>query len=317
MMNVMATVDPRAVVPQLFTGFLLRRAYLVTRQQAEACVDEDANLRDFPVMTLVDTVGAMSQRRLGELMNLDRTTIGKLVDALEAKGWLARERDPRDRRSYALRLTAEGRTALAALQESLDRGEASLVRRLSGEERKRLLDELRDLLAGDATVDIEGLGDRCGYLIARAHHAMFRRATDALRPLGLTPRDLGLLSALSSAQPCSQQRLAAIMGISAPAVLAFIDELEGSGLVVRRRNPSDRRAYDLTLTSAGTAKLTAARVVALDLQADVAKTLGVDVDEDLRGLLSKVIGAPALSASAEIAQGLAGDRAHTVDLAAS
>ena len=41
-------------------------------------------------MTLIGDAGAMSQRQLGELLNLNRTTTGKLVDALESKGWLVR-----------------------------------------------------------------------------------------------------------------------------------------------------------------------------------------------------------------------------------
>jgi DNA-binding MarR family transcriptional regulator len=119
---------------------------------------------------------------------------------------------------------------------------------------------------------------------------MFHRATAALEPLGLSPRDFGVLSALSTAQPCSQQRLAAIMGVSAPAVLAFVDELEAAGLVSRRRNRADRRAYDLTLTQEGRDVLGKARAVALEMQAGIARTLGAGPDQDLRDLLEKVIG---------------------------
>jgi DNA-binding MarR family transcriptional regulator len=118
---------------------------------------------------------------------------------------------------------------------------------------------------------------------------MFHRATAALQPLGLSPRDFGVLAALATAQPCSQQRLAAIMGVSAPAALAFVDELESAGLVSRRRNETDRRAYDLTLTEKGTAVLDQARSVALELQATITRTLGPGADQDLRDLLGKVI----------------------------
>ena len=290
MIGVMAPVDARSVVPQQFTGFLLRRAYVVSREHAEACIGEDSTVREVPALTLIGDDGAISQRRLGELLNLNRTTTGKLVDALESKGWLVRARDAHDRRSYALRLTEEGRQILAGLHRSLDLGEAHLTKPLTPAEQQRLAAELRQLLVGDATLAIQGLGNRCGYLIARAHRLMFRRAALALAPLGLTPRDFGILSALSIAQPCSQQRLAAIMGVSAPAVLAFVDELDSAGLVSRRRNEADRRAYDLTLTETGTAVLDEARGTALDLQATIARTLGPGADEDLRALLGKVIG---------------------------
>jgi DNA-binding MarR family transcriptional regulator len=289
MMDVMGEVEARGVVPQQFTGFLLRRAYVVSREHAQACIGEDTTVREVPALTLIRDDGAISQRRLGELLNLNRTTTGKLVDALEAKGLIVRDRDAHDRRSYALRLTDEGRRILSVLHRSLDKGEAHLTQPLTPAEHERLTAALQELLAGDATVSIQGLGNRCGYLIARAHRMMFHRATDALEPLGLSPRDFGVLSALAMAQPCSQQRLAAIMGVSAPGVLAFVDELEAAGLVSRRRNAADRRAYDLTLTEEGLAVLDKARAVALELQAGIARTLGPGPDQDLRDLLEKVI----------------------------
>jgi DNA-binding MarR family transcriptional regulator len=230
----MGEVDSRGVVPQQFTGFLLRRAYVVSREHAQACIGEDTTVREVPALTLIRDDGAISQRRLGELLNLNRTTIGKLVDTLEAKRLIVRDRDSHDRRSYALRLTDEGARVLSRLHRFLEMGEAHLTQPLTPAEHERLTAALRELLAGDATVSIQGLGNRCGYLIARAHRMMFHRATAALQPLGLSPRDFGVLSALSTAQPCSQQRLAAIMGVSAPAVLAFVDELEAAGLVSRR-----------------------------------------------------------------------------------
>ncbi len=285
----MAEEDAPGWGPQQLTGFLLRRAYVVCREHAQACIGEDSTVRDVPALTLIRDDGAISQRRLGELLNLNRTTTGKLVDALESRGLIVRDRDAHDRRSYALRLTEHGRQVLSDLHYSLEAGEAHLTQPLTRSEHERLGTALRELLADDATVAIEGLGNRCGYLIARAHRMMFARAAGALAPLGLTPRDFGVLAALAIAQPCSQQRLAAILGVSAPAVLAFVDDLEESGLVSRRRNAADRRAYDLTLTDRGTALLGEARTVALELQATVARTLGPAADQDLRDLLGKVI----------------------------
>jgi DNA-binding MarR family transcriptional regulator len=298
MIVAMSTIDAGGVVPQQFTGFLLRRAYVVSRAHAEACIGEDATVRDVPALTLIRDEEAISQRRLGELLNLNRTTIGKLVDALEAKGWLVRERPAEDRRSYALRLTEEGRSVLGMLHQALARGEQHLTEPLTPDEHERLAAELKILLHEDPTVTLQGLGNRCGYLIARAHLMMFRRATEALQPLGLSPRDFGMLSALAAAQPCSQQRMAVILGVSAPAILAFVDELEAAGLVSRQRNQTDRRAYDLRLTDRGAAVLKEAITVAHDLQADIAELLGPEADAELRKLLAKVIGTSPLDLGA-------------------
>lgn len=287
-MGVMPSADSRSA-PQHFTGFMLRKAFVVCRQSAEDCIGEDSTVREVPALTLVGQAGAMSQRRLGDLLNLNRTTVVKLVDALEGKGWLERVRDEHDRRSYALRLTPSGQQALARLHQALDLGEQTLTQPLLPAELRRLTAALHALLGDDVTLDIRGLGDRCGYLIARAHRLMFRRATAALEPLGLSPRDFGVLTVLDLAEPCSQQTLAGLMGVSAPGVLGFVDELEAAGLVSRERNAADRRAYDLKLTPAGREALQAARAVARRLQDEIVRTLGASTDEDLRSLLGKVV----------------------------
>src|SRR6186997_2976243 len=165
MIDGMGEIEARGVVPQQFTGFLLRRAYVVSREHAQACVGEDTTVREVPALTLIRDDGPISQRRLGELLNLNRTTTGKLVDALEAKGLIVRDRDAHDRRSYALRLTEQGREVLSRLHQSLDVGEAHLTEPLTAAEHDRLGTALRELLVGDATVRIQGLGNRCGYLI--------------------------------------------------------------------------------------------------------------------------------------------------------
>jgi DNA-binding MarR family transcriptional regulator len=92
--------------------------------------------------------------------------------------------------------------------------------------------------------------------------------------------------------------MAAILGVSAPAVLAFVDELEDAGLVSRQRNRADRRAYDLTLTERGVEVLGQALRVAHHLQSDITEVLGAKADAELRGLLGKVIATGTYAAAA-------------------
>ena len=49
--------------------------------------------------------GAMSQTALSEIMQKDKNSITKLVDALEAKGYVVRSKDKNDRRSNTVSLT--------------------------------------------------------------------------------------------------------------------------------------------------------------------------------------------------------------------
>ncbi|MGH2742911.1 MAG: MarR family winged helix-turn-helix transcriptional regulator [Thermoleophilaceae bacterium] len=59
------------------------------------------------------------------------------------------------------------------------------------------------------------------------------------------PRPAGRGGALS------QQRLGRRQGVDRTTMVAVIDELERKGLVERRRNPRDRRAYSLHATAEG------------------------------------------------------------------
>jgi DNA-binding MarR family transcriptional regulator len=271
------------------TGYLLRRAFVKAVGAAQACLTADAQLRDVLVLFILDQRGAMSQRTLGDVTGIHQTLIVKLVDGLETSGWVARERNPSDRRSYALRLTDAGAVALRRLQAELDRADSELIKELTPTETARLKRLLHELLVGDPSLEVPALSNRVGYLIARVHRAMLAKAEVSLRPLGLHPRDFGVLSLVSSDQPCSQRHLAQRLGVSPPAVLGFVDNLASAGLLRRTRKSGDRRSYDVTLTPAGAERLAQAREAAVALQAEVVRRLGPEGDSELRGLLRKVL----------------------------
>ena len=66
---------------------------------------------------------------------------------------------------------------------------------------------------------------------------------------------MGVLVALAREGPLPQGVAARRLGLDATTLVSIVDDLEYWGLVERRRNRTDRRAYRLTLTAAGTRKL--------------------------------------------------------------
>jgi DNA-binding MarR family transcriptional regulator len=68
--------------------------------------------------------------------------------------------------------------------------------------------------------------------------------------MGLNVRLCGVLNLLAEG-PISQQELGEQLGIDRTTVVELIDELERKGAVVRKRNPTDRRSYALSLTPRG------------------------------------------------------------------
>ena len=57
----------------------------------------------------LDTDTPLSQRDLGERLQLEKSSVSRLAAVLERKNLLVRERDPDNRRQYRLRLTERGR----------------------------------------------------------------------------------------------------------------------------------------------------------------------------------------------------------------
>ena len=95
------------------------------------------------------------------------------------------------------------------------------------------------------------LSERLGFLLGRAHLAHGSIAQQALAPLSLGVKQHGALSVLVEEGPLSQQRLGERQGVDRTTMVAVVDDLEQRGLVERRRNPHDRRAYALHATREG------------------------------------------------------------------
>ncbi|HEX7051632.1 MAG TPA: MarR family transcriptional regulator [Longimicrobiales bacterium] len=73
---------------------------------------------------------------VSEHVGLGAPTTSKLVDDLVARGWVAREQDPADRRRLALRVLPAGRRKLEAVLEGAHRTIAERLAPLSAEERE-------------------------------------------------------------------------------------------------------------------------------------------------------------------------------------
>lgn len=275
------------------TGYLLRRAYVEVAGHTARCMPEGVHVREALLLTLLrSSPDGLSGREIAAVTRLNRTLVVKLVDSLEERGWAVRRPHPTDRRAYALTLSADGRDALETVGAALDCVDVLLTEPLTGSERDQLRTLLTTLLEDDPALQLPGVGElarRCGYLVAHAHRRIRERAEVALRSAGLHPRDFGALSVLAADGPCSQSHLAARLGISPPAALAFVDQLEDGGLVVRRRNLADRRVHALELTDEGRERLAQARVVAGDIQRGVVALLGDEGDRELRRLLSLLL----------------------------
>ena len=77
----------------------------------DTLADLDLNGRQLLVLTFVRGEEHLSQKMLATRLGLDPTIVVALVDELEDRGLLTRERDAEDRRRHRLRITTGGRAS--------------------------------------------------------------------------------------------------------------------------------------------------------------------------------------------------------------
>jgi DNA-binding MarR family transcriptional regulator len=100
------------------------------------------------VLALAELAGVegLSQQQLGESLGLEKSTVSRLAAGLEERGWIARERDPANRRFYRLGLTPAGRDVAHRVGGALREHHAKLFAGLTPEERAGLATGLAGLL---------------------------------------------------------------------------------------------------------------------------------------------------------------------------
>ena len=86
--------------------------------------------------------GTLGQLELGQRLNLQKSTVSRLVAQLLARGWVQREADQNDGRASLLRLTASGRQAATQLAEARTQKFTQLLERIPAEHRGQVLHAL-------------------------------------------------------------------------------------------------------------------------------------------------------------------------------
>ena len=106
-------------------------------------------------------------------------------------------------------------------------------------------------------------------------------ARQRLEPLGITPKQVGLMAFVDSRTNTSQREIASGMRVAPSLVVTLVDQLEGLKAVTRIRRPGDRRVQEISLTEIGRKLLSEALVVVRELEEDLTAHLA---DGDRRAL---------------------------------
>jgi DNA-binding MarR family transcriptional regulator len=130
-------------------GHLIRRAHQVA---VAIFMEETAEFDVTPVQfailnALIDEPGE-DQITLAGRVAFDAATSGSVIGRLEAKGWVRREPDTRDKRRKLLWVTPEGERAVQTMKRAVSKAQARILGPLPPAEREQLTTLLDKLVAG-------------------------------------------------------------------------------------------------------------------------------------------------------------------------
>ncbi|WIX89600.1 MarR family transcriptional regulator [Amycolatopsis sp. DG1A-15b] len=130
---------------------------------------------------------------------------------------------------------------------------------------------------------------RLGYLLKHAQLRLAELAEPLYAPLGVTGRQLALLTLFGDGPARSQQDGAARLGVDRTTMVALVDELEAKGLVRREVAPGDRRKRLVLLTPEGERVREAGVEVTRKAEALLLEPLSAEDAERLRAALRQVV----------------------------
>jgi len=132
------TGDADAVLRELL-GYHIKRAQSAIQADLNAALKPlDLRMLTFSALAVVASSPGLRQAQLADALSIERPNLVVILDELERRGLILRDRVPTDRRAYALKATLEGRRLFEAAQAAVRAHEAALFTGISPEDQVRL-----------------------------------------------------------------------------------------------------------------------------------------------------------------------------------
>jgi DNA-binding MarR family transcriptional regulator len=130
-------------------------------------------------------------------------------------------------------------------------------------------------------------------LLTQLTKAVYRRTAEI--ELGMRYREFVALGYLCSHSGISQHELGEVLLIDANNLVIVLNELEGAGYALRRRDPEDRRRHLVEITPEGLVALKKVESAIAEVEAELLSALSAAERETLRSLLARAVDSAALA----------------------
>jgi DNA-binding MarR family transcriptional regulator len=128
-------------------GYLFRRMQQIAVSIfVEECRAFDLTPVQYAALVAIHTHPGIDATRLSAVIAFDRSTLGNVIERLEAKELIGRKPSPGDKRVKLLTLTKSGAALLRTIMPSVDRAQARMLRPLKATDRKTLMALLTQLV---------------------------------------------------------------------------------------------------------------------------------------------------------------------------
>lgn len=142
--------------------------------------------------------------------------------------------------------------------------------------------------AEPAELDQSTLLDLVGYNCRQTYLSIMPFYNQRMAKYALRPAEYTVITLVNRNPNVNQKQLSQAINVSPPNLATLLDRLEERGLVVRQRNPADKRSQTLVLTAEGQALCKKADKTAYDLEIEATAMLSDAERAELMRLLQKV-----------------------------
>jgi DNA-binding MarR family transcriptional regulator len=128
-------------------GYLFRRMQqIAVAIFVEECRAQDLTPVQYAALVAIETHPGIDATRLSAVIAFDRSTLGSVIERLQAKRYIERKPAAEDRRVKELYLTRAGGALLREIVPSVDRAQARMLQPLKAADRRTLMALLTQLV---------------------------------------------------------------------------------------------------------------------------------------------------------------------------